>query len=46
MRRKYTELIKLFPDRIVLVDGHLSKEAIHEHIWNELLRRELLYEEK
>ena len=46
VRRKYTELIKLFPDRIVLVDGHLSKEAIHEHIWNELLRRELLYEEK
>jgi len=46
VRKKYADLIKLFPDRIVLVDGHKSEEEIHNTIWEELLRRKYFNEKK
>ncbi len=46
VRKKYGELIKLFPDRIVLVDGHKSEEDIHNAIWEELVRRNFFNEKK
>lgn len=46
VRKKYTELAKRFPERIFIVNGHLSEEEIHVQIWNELLRRNFIDETK
>ena len=39
VRQTYLELAKQFSDRIIVIDGHMSKEKIQNNIWNEIKRR-------
>ena len=39
VRQTYLELAKQFSDRIIVIDGHMSKEKIQNNIWDEIKRR-------
>ena len=44
VRNTYLEIAKIFPDRIVLIDGHNEISEINKKILNELLRRNIINE--
>ena len=44
VRNTYLEMAKIFPDRIVLIDGHNEISEINKKILNELLRRNIINE--
>ena len=44
VRNTYLEIAKIFPDRIVLIDGHNGISEINKKILNELLRRNIINE--
>ena len=44
VRNTYLEIAKIFPDRIVLIDGHNEINEINKKILNELLRRNIINE--
>ena len=39
VRQTYLELAKQFSDRIIVIDGNMSKEKIQNNIWDEIKRR-------
>lgn len=39
VRKMYLELVKRFPERMMIVDGHETIENIHRIIWQEIDRR-------
>lgn len=44
VRNTYLEIAKIFPDRIVLIDGHNEISEINKKILKELLRRNIINE--
>lgn len=46
IRKQYKELITLFPDRCIFIDGSWSPGALNEAIWDEIKQRGFIYEKK
>ena len=44
IRKQYIELIKLFPNRCICINGSLSAEEINENIWDEIKKRKFINE--
>ena len=44
IRKQYKELIKLFPDRCMSIDGSSSSDVISSSVWDEIKNRKFIYE--
>ena len=44
IRKQYKELIKLFPDRCMSIDGNSSSDVISSFVWDEIKNRKFIYE--
>ena len=44
IRKQYKELIKLFPDRCMSIDGSSSPDVINRSVWDEIKNRKFIYE--
>ena len=44
IRKQYKELIKLFPDRCMSIDGSSSPDVINRFVWDEIKNRKFIYE--
>ena len=42
VRQTYLELAQQYSDRIIVIDGHMSREIIQDNIWDEIKRRYFL----
>ena len=44
IRKQYKELIKLFPDRCMSIDGSSSPDVVNRFVWDEIKNRKFIYE--
>ena len=44
IRKQYKELIKLFHDRCMSIDGSSSPVVINRSVWDEIKNRKFIYE--
>ena len=42
VRRTYLKLAQQYSDRIIVIDGHMDREIIHDNIWDQINRRYFL----